>query len=234
MLLDRIGDSHPGLRTREREWTWDEVVTESNRRGALAGATVVGINPTRDDDTVAAEIRQTDCRLIVADTHGAARLQRLDIGLPPDRVIDIENASTLVTERVLRRYPGILAAAAYAVPDPRSGDLLMAAIEVRDPACLDLEALAGYLSKQDDIGGKGIPRLLRISTLLPTTGSNKIMKHLLRQHRWDTDDPVHRWSGRPPVRYTPLTAADKRGLADEFAVHGREHLLVRPEVRRNG
>ncbi|EUA66405.1 putative fatty-acid--CoA ligase domain protein [Mycobacteroides abscessus subsp. bolletii 1513] len=78
MLLDRVGDSHPGLRTRDRDWTWDQVVDESAARGALArklradgpfhigvlldnvpdfvfwlggaalaGATIVGINPTR-------------------------------------------------------------------------------------------------------------------------------------------------------------------------------------------
>ena len=38
MLLDRLGDEHTGLRTRERDWTWDEVVRESAARGALASA----------------------------------------------------------------------------------------------------------------------------------------------------------------------------------------------------
>src|SRR5215831_12624646 len=36
MLLDRLGDEHLGLRTRDRDWTWDEVVGESAARGALA------------------------------------------------------------------------------------------------------------------------------------------------------------------------------------------------------
>ncbi|MCX0275050.1 AMP-binding protein, partial [Nocardia zapadnayensis] len=36
MLLDRLGDTHPGVRTRERDWTWDETVRESAARGALA------------------------------------------------------------------------------------------------------------------------------------------------------------------------------------------------------
>ena len=35
-LLARIGDDRPGLRTRERTWTWDDVVRESARRSALA------------------------------------------------------------------------------------------------------------------------------------------------------------------------------------------------------
>ncbi|STZ72810.1 putative fatty-acid--CoA ligase [Mycolicibacterium fortuitum] len=38
LLLDRVGDQHLGLRTRDRDWTWDEVVAESAARGALAEA----------------------------------------------------------------------------------------------------------------------------------------------------------------------------------------------------
>ena len=38
MLLDRLGDQRPGLRTRERDWTWDEVVRESAARAVLASA----------------------------------------------------------------------------------------------------------------------------------------------------------------------------------------------------
>lgn len=36
LLLARLGDSHPGLRTQDRTWTWDEVVRESSARAALA------------------------------------------------------------------------------------------------------------------------------------------------------------------------------------------------------
>ncbi|MCH9735407.1 MAG: acyl-CoA synthetase, partial [Actinomycetia bacterium] len=38
MLTDRVGDQRLGLRTRERDWTWDEVVTESAARATLARA----------------------------------------------------------------------------------------------------------------------------------------------------------------------------------------------------
>ncbi len=39
MLLDRVGDQHLGLRTRERDWTWDEVVARVRRaRGIRDGA----------------------------------------------------------------------------------------------------------------------------------------------------------------------------------------------------
>lgn len=36
MLLARRGDQHLGLRTRDRDWTWDAVVHESAARAALA------------------------------------------------------------------------------------------------------------------------------------------------------------------------------------------------------
>ena len=36
LLLARLGDDRPGLRSRERTWTWDEVVRESAARASLA------------------------------------------------------------------------------------------------------------------------------------------------------------------------------------------------------
>src|SRR6185437_11442046 len=122
MLLDRLGDQHLGLRTRDRDWTWDAVVRESAARGqlaqsirrsgpfhigvlldnvpdfvfwlggaALAGATIVGINPTRGAEGMAAEIRHADCQMIVTDSAGAERLRRLDLGLPADRFLNVED-----------------------------------------------------------------------------------------------------------------------------------------------
>ncbi len=140
--------------------------------------------------------------------------------------VDGENTSTLVTERVLRRFPGVLAAAAYAVPDPVSGDRLMAALEVADPSALDPHALAQYLMTQQDLGRKGVPRLVRVSTRLPATGSNKVLTRELQRERWHVDEPVYHWQGRLPVRYALMTEQDKHGLARDFAEAGREHLLA--------
>lgn len=118
LLLARAGDDHPGLLTRERSWTWDEVVKESAARAAwarelraegpfhigvlldnepeyvfwlgaaaLAGAAVVGINPTRRGAELAQEVRHTDCRMIVTDKAGAALLDGLDTGVDRDRFL---------------------------------------------------------------------------------------------------------------------------------------------------
>ncbi len=135
--------------------------------------------------------------------------------------VDGENTSALTTERVLRRHPGVVAAAVYGVPDPRSGDQVMAAVEVADPATFDAEAFVSFLMSQDDLGAKGFPRLLRVSAELPATGSNKVLKRQLQAQRWHTDEPVYRWAGRGRARYRLMSAADRDALDAEFAAHGR-------------
>ena len=54
---------------------------------ALAGATVVGINPTRRGDELARDIRFTDCQLLVTDDAGAALLDGLDLDVPATRIL---------------------------------------------------------------------------------------------------------------------------------------------------
>ena len=52
---------------------------------ALVGATVVGLNPTRRGEALAADVRATDCQLIVTDDEGAALLSGLDLSVDEDR-----------------------------------------------------------------------------------------------------------------------------------------------------
>ncbi len=56
---------------------------------ALAGAAIVGINPTRRGDALAADVRATDCSMIVTDADGAALLAGLSLDLEPDHVVEI-------------------------------------------------------------------------------------------------------------------------------------------------
>lgn len=143
--------------------------------------------------------------------------------------VDSENTSALAVERVLRRHPDVIAAGVYAVPDPRSGDQVMAAIEVADPAAFDADQFAKYLREQDDLGSKGTPRFLRVSGALPVTGSNKVLKRELQAQNWHTDEAVYRWVGRQvgnsPVDYRLMTEDARRALDDEFAQYGRQRYL---------
>ncbi|WP_405494663.1 AMP-binding protein [Nocardia sp. NBC_00511] len=139
--------------------------------------------------------------------------------------VDGENTSALVIERVLRRHPEVIAAGVYAVPDPRSGDQVMAALEVADPATFDIAAFTAFLSARPDLGSKATPRFLRVSPHLPMTGSNKVLKRELQQELWRTTDTVYRWSTRGEPEYHPMNAAEKAALEAEFERFGRRRLL---------
>src|SRR4051812_30619681 len=124
LLLDRLGDDRPGLRTRERDWTWDEVVRESAARASLAaalrrdgpfhiggpldnvpeyvlwlgaaalsGGTVVGVNSTRRGAPLEQDVRHTDLQLMVTDQAGQRLLEGLDIGVPRDRFLLVDDAA---------------------------------------------------------------------------------------------------------------------------------------------
>jgi fatty-acyl-CoA synthase len=61
--------------------------------GALAGAAVVGINPTRRGTPLARDITHTQCQLLVTDSPYRALLEGLELGIDEDRVLDIDSTS---------------------------------------------------------------------------------------------------------------------------------------------
>lgn len=139
--------------------------------------------------------------------------------------VDGENLSALLIERVLRRHPDIVAAAVYGVPDPRSGDQVMAAIETRRSVRWNDLGFAEFLATSEDLGTKGAPRFVRVCRELPATGSGKIRKKELQMEGWACDDAVYRWAGREGPSYTLMTEEDKAVLRDEFRKAGRERFL---------
>ncbi|HZQ87755.1 MAG TPA: AMP-binding protein, partial [Acidimicrobiales bacterium] len=58
---------------------------------ALAGAAVVGINPTRRGAELARDVAHTDCQLIVTDTAGWETLRDLDLDVGDDRVLVVDS-----------------------------------------------------------------------------------------------------------------------------------------------
>lgn len=139
--------------------------------------------------------------------------------------VDGENISALRTERVLRRHPAVLTAGVFAVPDPRSGDQVMAAVEVSAVPEFDLPGLSRFLAAQPDLGEKGLPRFVRVSRSLPTTGSGKLRKKEMQLEGWQTSDDVYHWADRGAPDYRPLDAPGKDALRAEFARFGRGRLL---------
>jgi fatty-acyl-CoA synthase len=151
--------------------------------------------------------------------------------------VDSENFAAAPIERAIERHPDVAAAAVYAVPDPRSGDQVMATLELRPGAGFDPEGFATFLDAQPDLGTKWPPRFVRLSPGLPLTATGKITKASLRVEGWDCADPVMWSPERGELRYRLLTGDDRGALRHQFEEHGRLHLLSAtgsPCSRRTG
>jgi len=123
--------------------------------------------------------------------------------------VDSENMAATPIEAVLARYPAFAGVAVYAVPDvdTAGGDAVMAAVELRAGATLDLDDLIAWLGSQPDLGTKWAPTFLRVTPKLDETATGKITKVRLRAEAWHGEDPV--WF-RPPreERYRALSPDD--------------------------
>ena len=135
--------------------------------------------------------------------------------------VDSENFAAAPVERIVERHPDVAAAAVYAVPDPRSGDQVMAAVELRPGAAFDPDGFADFLRRQPDMGTKWAPRFVRLVPALPLTATGKITKAPLRAEAWRCPDAVYWSPGRGGPRYRLLTEHDRGALAAQFERHGR-------------
>jgi fatty-acyl-CoA synthase len=144
-------------------------------------------------------------------------------GRTADRLrVDGENFAAASVERILQRWEPVEAVAVYPVPDPRTGDQVMCALQLRgefDPA-----AFADFLAAQPDMGTKWLPRFVRITGEIPLTASNKTAKTPLRQAAWRTEDPVYHRQGAE-LRYDRFAAEDLHRWESAFAAHVRTALL---------
>ena len=135
--------------------------------------------------------------------------------------VDGENLAAAPIERVLFRHPDVVMAAVYAVPDPRGGDQVMAALELREGATFDGDDFVRFLGMQPDVGTKWPPRFVRITDDMPLTGTNKVRKAPLREEGWECDEPVWWRPARGEPGYRLLTDDDCRALRAEREAHGR-------------
>ncbi len=144
--------------------------------------------------------------------------------------VDGENFAAAPVERILSRFPGVVTAVVLPVPDPRTGDQALAALELADPGGFDPAAFGDFLALQSDLGTKWAPRFVRITDRIPLTGTGKVDKRPLRRQYWKSGDPVW-WrpfasqGGGGPVAYRRLTPDDVAALDAAFDDHGRRALL---------
>ncbi|HEY6474138.1 MAG TPA: AMP-binding protein [Acidimicrobiales bacterium] len=138
--------------------------------------------------------------------------------------VDGENFAAAPVEVILTRHPDVAAALVFAVPDPRTGDQVMAALELKRDAIFDAAAFADFLESQPDLGTKWAPTYIRVVDALPMTGTGKVERKALRADRWQTQDPVWWRVGRSGA-YGRLTSGDVERIRAEFESAGRRHLL---------
>lgn len=138
--------------------------------------------------------------------------------------VDGENFAAGPIERILTRHPDVALAAVYAVPNADVGDDCMAALILRPDARFDPAGFAAFLGEQRDLGTKMAPRYVRIARSLPSTETNKILKRVLRDERWDCGDPV--WM-RDGTTYRPVSEADRAAIVAAFEARGRRNVLDR-------
>jgi fatty-acyl-CoA synthase len=138
--------------------------------------------------------------------------------------VDGENFAAGPVELILGRHPEVAGSIVYAVPDPRTGDQVMAALELRSGAVFDPDAFATFLESQPDLGTKWAPQYVRIVESLPVTATGKIDRTPLRSERWRTSDPIW-WRPGRDLEYVPLTAVDIGNIEAAFESTGRRHLL---------
>ena len=123
--------------------------------------------------------------------------------------VDSENFAAAPVEAIVSRFPGVVMAAVYPVPDPVTGDMVMLALEMSQGHAFDAAAFDAFLGDQRDLGTKWSPRLVRIVRSMPLTANNKVHKPPLRAQKWRTDETVY-WRAERGGALTMMGAPDGR------------------------
>ena len=94
-----------------------------------------------------------------------------------------ENVYPAEVEAVLAAHPAVEAAAVFAVPDDRWGEVGHAAIVLRREAAADAATLIGFCA--DRLARYKLPKAVHLLDALPRTGSGKVQKGELRRQLLD-------------------------------------------------
>lgn len=142
-------------------------------------------------------------------------------GRTDDRLrVDSENLAAAMIENILARWERAAGVAVYAIPDPVSGDRVMAALALRPGAVFDPAAFAAFLADQRDLGTKMPPTYVRVVPELPLTATNKIHRVALRRAGLGSPDPVW-WRPAPSAPYELLTDTARETLRRAYAEQRR-------------
>ena len=77
-------------------------------------------------------------------------------------------------DEVLRTHPAVADAAAFAIPDPRLGEEVAAAVVLREEGALDARTLRRWMAGR--LSPHKVPRRIWFVDALPRTGSGKVQR----------------------------------------------------------
>lgn len=127
--------------------------------------------------------------------------------------VDSENLAAGPIEQLISRHQTVAGVAVYPVPDPHTGDRVMAALETTSD--FDADEFLAFLRAQPDLGSKWLPQLLVLVDELPVTATRKVDKTRLRHAGWQPERVLELRDGR----YQPLDQTRRDAVAAEFAQH---------------
>jgi fatty-acyl-CoA synthase len=132
-----------------------------------------------------------------------------------------ENFLARPIEEVLSRYPDVVLASVYGVPDPEAGDQVMAALVLQDGVTFDADAFTRFVDGAD-LPPRWRPTFVRVGRDIASTATNKILKRALRRDKFlhaRVADPLF-WRPRGANTFRAFTAADLATLRDRFVKAG--------------
>ncbi|GLB63548.1 putative fatty-acid-CoA ligase FadD [Dietzia sp. NCCP-2495] len=135
--------------------------------------------------------------------------------------VDSENFAAAPVERILARFPGVALVAVYPVPDPRTGDQVMATVQMAAGAAFDPAEFGRFLGEQSDLGTKWAPRFVRVVEDIPVTATRKIDKKDLRRQSWTVPDAVYLGDTKA-LEYRLLDDDDEAELLAQYERYGRQ------------
>lgn len=137
--------------------------------------------------------------------------------------VDGENFAAAPIDRIVSRFPRVVLAAAYGVPDAEIGDRVMVALQMEEGASFDARAFSEFLAAQSDLGPKWVPSYVRVVDQLPLTQTNKVLKRSLVQDKWASvargDGQMFARAGKE-ISFVPFGQAEYDDLRRRFEAAG--------------
>ena len=94
-----------------------------------------------------------------------------------------ENVYSGEVEAAIYEQPAVREATVFGIPDPQWGELVMACVVLKPEKALTVDDLISHCRRS--LANYKIPRRVEFSkTELPKSGSDKILKRILRERFW--------------------------------------------------